>query len=110
MNGSQLTTALVLAAATSTGCASRYQAGQALVASGTVVAVIASELATDPSSRCQYAQPCAAYGGSTSQKSGAAAAGVAAGVALAAVGSVLQESDTPPHAKRSQARPAASPP
>lgn len=102
-------TPLVVATTALAGCASRYETGQALVASGTVVAVVASELATN-GSQCALRAPCAGLYGSTSRHSDAAAAGVAAGVALAAAGSVLEESDPPTDAKRRRPAPSVSPP
>jgi hypothetical protein len=67
-----------------TGCASRHDAGEALIATGAVVAVTASNVAAGNVLCVQTG--CAAQ---TSRRAAGAAAGVAAGVALAAVGAAL---------------------
>lgn len=92
------------------GCASRYETGQALVASGTVVAIVASELATNEPSACGIGMPCAGWYGSTSRHAGDAAAGVAAGVGLAAIGAALEASDPPTDVGRRKPPPSVSPP
>lgn len=84
------------------GCATRYETGQALVAGGTVVAVAASEIATQGSRNCVDAG-CFAWNGSTSRYSKEAAAGVGAGVAIAAIGAAIRDSDSPPEHRRKRA-------
>jgi hypothetical protein len=68
------------------GCATQRDAGAALVGTGLVVAVVAAEATTRPT-----AVTPTGYSASTSRHGAAAAAGVVAGVALAAVGSALAE-------------------
>lgn len=65
-------------------CATRHDTGQALVATGAVVAVVSSQAAAGRVGCLQAG--CAAQ---TSRHSAKAAAGVAAGVALAAAGAAL---------------------
>src|SRR5690349_4827537 len=84
------------------GCASRRDAGNALVATGTVVAITGAAAATRHST-------CVVEGctRSTSKNGGAAAASVGAGVALAAAGSALAREDPEssfhvPHASESR--------
>lgn len=67
-------------------CASRHDTGEALVATGAVVALVSSQAATGNHLCVQNG-----CSGQTSRHAAAAAAGVAAGVALAAAGAALQE-------------------
>jgi hypothetical protein len=70
------------------GCASERDAGAALVGAGAIVAIVASEAASD-SIVCTR-EACSA---ATSKHAAAAAAGVGAGVAIAAAGAALQDDD-----------------
>lgn len=74
----------VLSLAGSSACASRHDTGEALVATGAVVAVVSSQAAAGRVGCLQ--RGCAAQ---TSRRSAQAAVGVAAGVALAAAGAAL---------------------
>jgi hypothetical protein len=74
-----------------TGCASRSDAGAALVAAGAVVAVAAAYAATERP-HCGTEYNCQ-WSASTSKHGAAAAAGVATGVGLAAMGAAIAERD-----------------
>ena len=67
------------------GCATHREAGAALVGTGLVVAVVTASAATEHGTLMPEG-----YSRSTSVHGGAATAGVAAGVALAAAGSALE--------------------
>ncbi len=87
----------------SSGCASQRDTGEALIASGAIVAVLASEAATGHAACIR--DGCAAQ---TSRHAAQAAAGVAAGVALAAAGAALQSEDASDMGPKAAAR--AAPP
>lgn len=93
-------TFVVLAVAAG-GCSGNANASNALIASGAVVAVVASEAATKSSCLPRYND--AVCSGSTGNKraEAAAAAGVAAGVMLAAAGEAMRRhppTDSPHYA------------
>jgi hypothetical protein len=67
----------------SAGCASRHDTGEALIAGGTIVAVTTAAVATHTT--CMQS----GCSGQTSRHAKEAAAGVAAGVVLAAAGAAL---------------------
>ena len=77
-----------------TGCARQSDAGAALVATGAVVAVAAAYASADRV-QCGGAYNCNWNTWSTSKNAGAAAAGVAAGVGIAALGAAIVEPDPP---------------
>lgn len=90
----------VLALLGSAGCASRHDAGEALIGAGTLVAIASSEAATRHGVCVETG--CAAQ---TSRHAAQAAAGVGAGVALAAVGAALESQDSGDVASRPVAPP-----
>src|SRR6186713_3166570 len=82
------------------GCATQRETGQAMVGAGALVAVVASEAATDT-------VDCTPTGcrASTSRNTDVAAAGVGAGIGLAVVGAALSASDPGDHLGTAAAAP-----
>jgi hypothetical protein len=91
---------VALTAFGSISCASRRDTGQALIATGAVVAIVTSQ-ASAGRIGCVHTG-CAMQ---TSRRSAQAAAGVAAGVALAAVGAALASEPSTDSASRPRSRP-----